>query len=66
MMKRYRKWLIKMSEWWFLIGEDVMKCGMDCVGNSGVTEEVLFMTWEVIKDVHLITIYNNLRNYTFV
>lgn len=43
-----------------------MKCGMDCVGNSGAAEEVLFMTWEVVKDVPLTTFYNNLRNYTLV
>lgn len=34
-----------------------MEMGMDCGGNSVVAGEVLFMTWEVIKDVHLMITY---------
>lgn len=44
-----------------------MKFGMDCGENSVMAGEVLlFMTWEMIKDVHPIMTYNNLRNCMFV
>lgn len=37
-----------------------MKMAMDYEGNSGTTGEILlYMAWEVIKDVHLLITNNN-------